>query len=78
MAEDADQPQNEVEFISAQDDVNVRLECFSRVAAQSPNGAFSVVLANTKALYNWAMDWESVEEAIEAPRTGEAECTRKH
>jgi hypothetical protein len=76
MAEDADQPQNEVEFISAQEDANVRLNCF---VAATPNAHdFAENLAHAKTLYNWVMDWESIEDAIEAPLASEAECTRKH
>jgi len=77
---DATDPSGQVEFISAQDDAAVRLECFRLASALQPNDHVSAVLTGAKALYDWVMDWETVEEAVETemPLTGEDQCTRKH
>jgi hypothetical protein len=74
MAEDSDETQN-VEFISAQDDAAVRLECF-RLADRGAID-FSSHIAQAQRLYNWVMDYEDTTDEV-VVTTGESPCTRKH
>ena len=69
--------QTQVEFISAQEDANIRLECF-RLCQY--NTDFESKLANTKTLYNWVMDFEASTDDVAEPGSviGEDQCTRKH
>ncbi len=70
--------ETEVQFISAQDDAAIRLECMRLCLLCSKD--FVTCSANAKMLYNWIMDYEEAtsDEVELGAATGEASCTRKH
>ena len=76
MAE-SDESETQVEFISAQDDAAVRLECFRLAAGGAQD--FASHLGQATRLYNWVMDYAETSDEVGLDATiGESPCTRKH
>lgn len=75
MAE-PDELVTDVQFISAQDDAAIRLECF-RLAQPTAND-FTSHMDHARTIYNWVMDFEPDSEAVELATESAPACTRKH
>jgi hypothetical protein len=58
--------QNQVEFISAQYDADIRLRCFTLVDAGGQMD-FEHRLEYAKTLYNWVMDFEASTDDVAEP-----------
>jgi len=67
----------EVEFISAQQDADLRLACFQSVRDNQVT-TFNAQLAAAKALYAWTMGDSDEERAEPGSQPLEDQCGRKH
>ena len=76
-----DQPgEDQIEFISAADDAQLRLQCFWAVAGTQPSDHYSAVLDGAKVLYDWIMGFDESDDVAETELSTESApaCTRKH
>lgn len=81
MADAPDEDENEVSFISALDDAELRLKCYQSVAGILPDMSHHSALAAAKELYSWLMDDnETADEVPEEPdaKPTEDSCVLKH
>lgn len=70
--------QSEVEFISAQADAAIRLECIR--LAQSTADDFANHMDHARAIYDWVMGLDESDDVAETELSTESApaCTRKH
>lgn len=70
--------QSEVEFIDAQTNAAIRLECFR--LAQSTANDFTSHMDHARTIYNWVMGFDESDDVAETELSTESPsaCTRKH
>jgi hypothetical protein len=77
---DEDDTQNDVEFIPAFEDANLRLSCFQAVVGAMGAGilALSPPLEAAKQLYAWCMETDEDAQTDDAQAESGTECLQKH
>jgi hypothetical protein len=74
-----DQPgEDQIEFIDAQADAAIRLECIR--LTQSTSDDFASHMDHARTIYNWVMGLDESDDVAETELTAESApaCTRKH